>query len=217
MELFFPAANFVADPSIASDIHDFENRAKAITDTYYLTVYGTDHFLLQPVCSLDELRFVAGLLASLHIGRVSRELVDKELPNYNSAYGTSKALRPYVKGEKSMLQLVSEGESPLLHLSGIAAFLEHLPYHPKVRGSAPQAEALKRLAQVGERIYHANIVALKDADHRLWVGCFEAGLEALAREGLSLGARETAVVRRVFKGLASTPAILVFDRVNMKA
>lgn len=217
MELFFPAANFADNPAaVASDVFDFENRGLVITDTYYLTVYSSERFVLKRVCTLDELRLVAGLLASMHIGWVSRELVARGETSYNGAPGIM-ALEPYIKGEMDMLKLVSDGESPLLHLAGIAAFLEKLPYNPKVRNSTPHTDALQRLAQVGERIWHDNIVSLKDTDHRLLRASFAAGVAALKRAGLSLGSREEAITLKVLNRLADVSALIVLDADNLKA
>jgi len=176
-------------------------------------VYATHNYGLELICTLDELRFVAGMLSCMHIARVTEVMDRLCVPNYNgNATGMPSAMQELLKNSAAMMEVLVEGQSQWIHVAGVLAFFEALPYSPRVTRSAPQCDALLRLARVGECIKRTNIFEFKGDTHRMLDLGFTAGLGALQRAGHKLRSQDDLLIGHVLSKLQGTPAVLVLDK-----
>lgn len=213
MEMHFPIYNFTTDPAVkAADIPNYESRCQIIHKTGELMVYVPDDFGLRPVCKLDDLRMVTALLASMLIAALLQQYETTDKVNYNPDWGVRNLLEPGITSAR-MFELLEEGTSYQLYAAAHMAFMDRLPHSPKIGNSRWQAEALMRLATVGERVMVSTITMLKEPDHRHLASALDFGLTALDVAGHKV--THSDLVRNVVSRLAKAQALIVLDQAKV--
>lgn len=213
MEMHLPAYNFTQEAGPAK-LPSFALHRDVVLTTPDLMVYATPaDFTLRALCTLDELRYVSGVLSAMFIGMCLSEIERQGESPWNSGYLAYNFLEPGMTGQR-MFRLVEQDTSSQIHLASLMAFYERLPYHPKVRGSRPQADALARLAELGARVRVRNQVSFKGPDHHHLIAALHGSRSAMAMAGFTLNHTTAELLSRVVAGL-DVPAIIALDKTRL--
>jgi hypothetical protein len=211
MDIHTATHDYATNPQAAlTGVPSYATRSSIVLETAHLNVYATEGFTLRPVCTLDDLRMVTNLLSALYLGHAIQHLEDMGLENHNPEY----PLRSYMGKTLTpaeVFELIENHTSYKLHMASVMAFMEGLPYSPKLRGSRYQTLALLRLATAGERIKVSTVSALDEADHRHLEQVYELGTVAMTHAGRNMSPRLDQLIRDVLARIGKTKTLIVLS------